>query len=351
MESENLVTAVLGLNEIGRCMLAAAASTGLFTIKAVADLDQQNAEKAAQEYGCTAFTDYRQLVVQNQLDCLLVAAETHTCDEQIKTAIKRKFHVLKASPPARTFAEALEFVELAQAEHVQFAVANPSRFWTGSGVARDLLAQGRLGHVFLIAISCTFNASDRRTWQIDPQVAGGGLLLHDCYPVLDQILQDFPVPAQVYALKTNHAPDKQQRLCLTEDAAVVAMRFNDALMGSLVASRNPEVRSERIVIEIHGRKSRLTIADSQLVVSGDNLQDQRWQYEESRQVLMERLLAGFAQNLRAPEQHPFPGAGVESLKNMAVLESIYLSARTGFPEEPARILRMTGGPASTIASV
>ncbi|NLH41508.1 MAG: Gfo/Idh/MocA family oxidoreductase [Planctomycetes bacterium] len=351
MGSENLVTAVLGLNEAGRCLLTAAASTGLFTIKAVADLDQQKAEKAAKEHNCEAFTDYRQLVVQNQLDCLLVAAETHACEEQIKTAIRRKSHVLKTSPPARTFAEALEFVELAKAENVQFAVANPHRFCTGNLVARDLIAQGRLGHVFLIAASGFFCSADRPAWQIDPQVAGGGVLLHDCYRILDQILWDFPLPEQVYALKTNHAPDKQQRLCLTEDTAVVAMRFNDAFMGSLVASRNGQIQAERVCIEIHGKEGQLTIADSEVVLSCNGRQDQRWQYEESRQTLMERLLAAFAQSLRTPEQHPFPGTGVESLRNMAALESIYLSARTGFPEEPARILRMTGHPASAITGV
>ncbi|HSV99172.1 MAG TPA: Gfo/Idh/MocA family oxidoreductase [Sedimentisphaerales bacterium] len=351
MGSENLATAILGLNETGRYMLAAAASTGLFTIKAVADLDQQKAQKAAREYGCEAFTDYRQLVVRNQLDCLLVAAETHACDEQIKTAIKRKFHVLKASPPARTFAEALEFVELAQAENVQFAVANPTRFWTGSVMARNLITQGRLGHIFLIAVSCRFSSTDRPAWQIDPQVAGGGLLLHDCYPVLDQVLRDFPLPEQVYALKTNQAPDKQQRLCLTEDTAVVSMRFNDAFMGSLVATRSSEIQGGRVCLEIHGKEGRLTIADAEVSLARDGQEDQRWQHRETEQVLMERLLSSFAQSLRNPEQHEFPGAGAESLKNMAVLESAYLSAKTGFPEEPARILRMAGRPAAAMTSV
>jgi predicted dehydrogenase len=350
MESEKLTTAILGLNETGRCMLHAAASTGLFRIKAVADLDQQKAEKAAREYGCEAFTDYRQLVVQNQLDCLFVAAETHTCDEQIKTAIKRKFNVLKASPPARTFAEALEFVELSQAEKVQFAIANPGRFRTGSILARDLIVQDRLGHIFLIAASCTFSNEDRPAWQIDPQVAGGGILLHDCYQVLDQVLWDFPLPEQVYALKTNHAPDKQQRLCLTEDTAVVAMRFSDAFMGSLVATRSSEIQTGRVCVEIHGKEGRLTVTDAEVTLARNGQEDQRWRYQETEQILMERLLSSFAQSLLTPDQHEFPGSGVEGLRNMAVLESAYLSAKTGFPEEPARILKMAGRPASTVTS-
>ncbi len=351
MGSESLTTAILGLNETGRCMLAAAASTGLFRIKAVADLDPQKAEKAAREYGCEAFTDYRQLVVQNQLDCLLVAAETHTCDEQIKTALKRKSNILKASPPARTFAETLEFVELAKAENVQFAVANLGRFRTGSVLAHDLIAQGRLGHVYLIAASCAFSNKDRPTWQIDPQVAGGGVLLHDCYPVFDELLRDFPLPEQVYALKTNYAPDKQQRLSLTEDTAVLSMRFSDAFMGSLVATRSSEIQGERFRLEIHGKEGRLTVADGEIVLARYGQQDQVWRNQESGQTLMERLLSNFAQSLRTPDQHPFPSGGSENLLNMAVLEAAYLSTRTGFPEEPARILRMAGRATSTATSV
>lgn len=345
MGSESLTTAVLGLNETGQRMLKAAASTGLFRIKAVADLDQQKAERAAVEYGCEAYTDYRQLVVQNQLDCLLVAAETHTCDEQVKTALRRKFNVLKAAPPARTFAETLEYVELAQSERVLFAVANPGRFRAGYVAARDLIAQGRLGPIFLIAASCAFGNTDRPPWQIDPQIAGGGVLLHDCYPILDQILWSFPLPEQVYTLKTNHAPDKQQRLCLTEDTAVVAMRFSDAFMGSLVATRSSEIEAGRVQLEVHGKEARLTVTQREVTLTTRDSRDQRtWQYQEDDSVLMERLLSSFARSLANPDEHEFPGGGVESLRNVAVLESAYLSARTGFPEEPARILRMAGRP-------
>jgi len=324
-------------------MLDAAAASGRFQIKAVADLDQQKAEKAAAEHGCEAYTDYRQLVVQNQLDCLLVAAETHTCDEQIRTAIRRKFNILKAAPPARTFAEAMEYVELAQAEKVQFAIANPGRFRTGYLMARDLIAQGRLGHICLIAACCTFGNTDRPAWQIDPQVAGGGVLLHDCYQILDQVLWSFPLPEQVYALKTNYAPDKQQRLCLTEDTAIVSMRFSDAFMGSLVATRSNEIGAGRAGVEIHGKEARLTIADNEVtLVARDSRDNRTWQYQEDEQVLMERLLSSFALGLLTPNEHEFPGSGADGLRNMAVLESAYLSAKTGFPEEPARILRMAG---------
>ena len=343
MGTDNLTAAVLGLNDDGRRLLKAAASTGCFQIKAVADQDSQKAEKTAAEHHCEAYSDYRRLIVQNQLDCLLVAAETHTCNEQLKTAIRKKFNVLKVAPPARTFEEALEYVRMADAEGVRFAVANPARFRGSFMAAHEMIAQGRLEHAFLVSVRCSFSAADQPAWQADPNLAGGGVLLHDCYPVLDQLLWSFSLPEQVYALKTNRAPDKQQRLYLTEDTALVCMRFTDNLMGSLVATRRNEIGPHRISIEVHAKEARLTVAEDQVELrTRDSRSDLKWQYDEDEQIAVERLLASFARSLLAPAEHPLASSGAENLRNMAVLESAYLSAKTGFPEEPARILQWAG---------
>jgi len=333
-------------------MLKAAAATGCFQIRAVADLDRQKAEKTAAELGCEAYCDYRQLIVQNQLDCLLVAAETHTCDEQLKAAMKRKFNILKLPPPARTFEEALEYVRLAESEKVRFAVANAARFRSSYATAHELISQGHIEQVFLVAACGTMGAADRPAWQTDPKLAGGGVLLHDCYQIVDQILRSFPIPEQVYALAANQAPDKQQRLYLTEDTALVCMKFGEALMGSLTVTRRNEIAPSGISIQIHGKGARLTVTDRDVVLeTHDGQGDRKWQYDEDEQVITERLLTSFAQSLRAPGEHEFPGGAAENLRNMAVFESAYLSARTGFPEEPARILQMAGNSAGGATSI
>ncbi len=343
MESEKLTGAVLGLNDNGRCLLQAAAATGCLEIKAVADQDPQKAGKAAAEYHCAAYSDYRQLIVQNQLDCLLVAAETHTCDEQLKAALKKKFHVLKMAPLARTFEESRECVRLAESEGVRLAVANPARFQGSFMALHEMMAQGRLEHAFLISASCSFSAVDPPGWRADPKLAGGGVLLHDCYQLFDQLLLSFPLPEQVYALKTNQAPDKQQRLYLTEDTALVCLRFSDALLGSVVATRRNEIGPHRISIEVHAKDARLTVTENQVELrTRDGRNDLKWQYDEKEQVATERLLTSFVRSLQAPDQFPLVSSGAENLRTMAVVESAYLSARTGFPEEPARILQLAG---------
>ncbi len=343
MGSESLTAAILGLNDDGQRLLKAAATTGLFQVQAVADQDLQKAEKAATEYHCEAYGDYRQLIVQNQLHCLLVAAETHTCEDQLKAAFKKKFHVLKVAPLARTFGESHEYVRLAEAEGVQFAVANPARFQGSFLAAHEMIAQGRLEHPFLVSVRCSFSAAEPPAWQADPGLAGGGVLLHDCYPLLDQLLWSFPLPAQVYALKTNRAPDKQQRLYLTEDTALVCMTFTDALMGSLVATRADDIGPHKVSLEIHAKEAHLTVTRDQVELrTRDGHGDLTWRYEEDVQVAVERLLSSFAQSVLAPGDHPLASSGQENLRNMAVLEAAYLSAKTGFPEQPERILRLAG---------
>jgi UDP-N-acetyl-2-amino-2-deoxyglucuronate dehydrogenase len=340
MAADPLSAAVLGLGPQGQSLLEAAQASGLFQIKAVGDPDRQRAEHTAARYGCDAYTDYRQLIVQNQLDALLVAADIHTCDEYVKAALRKKFNILKLAPPARTFAEALEFAELAQGQNVRFVIANPLRFRSSFRTAQAWIAEGRISQIFLITAQSHGAAVERANWQSDPLLAGGGVLLHDGYPMLDQILWDFAVPQQVYAIHSSQAPDKQQRLYLTEDTAVVSLKFTDALTGSLVATRDSNLTLHTDCLKIQGRDHLLTVTGDQVILT--NLHDgseQASRFQESDRDIMIRLLDSFACNVRTPDGRGQVSSLADNLKNMAVLESAYLSARTGFPEEPDRMLQ------------
>lgn len=79
MREAPLKTAVLGLDNTGRLLLEAVRGLDYFTIVAVADGDTNLSQQVARQFNCTAYDDYRQLVMQNQLDCLFVAARPHLC--------------------------------------------------------------------------------------------------------------------------------------------------------------------------------------------------------------------------------------------------------------------------------
>ena len=363
MNEGKLKTAVLGLNDNGWLLLKAVSQIDYFQIAAVADKDTAIAESLAAEYKCAAYDDYRQLIIQNQLDCLLVAAGIHSCDEHIRTAMKKKINVLKLAPAARNFEEAAEFVRLAEDENIKFAVANVNRFAQSFLAFRQFLQQGRIEQTsgapdaikstwepFLITAVCNVADQLHPPWHTDPKLAGGGVLLHNCYGIIDQIIWNFATPQQVYSLNTNTAGDRQQRLYLTEDTAVVTMKFTDTSFGNLIASK--AIGPTQQFLKLYCKDKILTVSNTLFSVS-DHLGrvSEQAKYDDGQLGCMTKLLKNFALSILLPDKNKLCGSGSENLKNMAVIESAYLSARTGFPEQPGKILQMacwhTGRPTNT----
>ena len=342
MSQDRLRTAILGLTDKGLQMLEAAGATGLFDIVAVADADAELAEKTAGRYKAEALDDYRQLVIQNQLDVLLVADPMYLCDEHIRTAMKKKINILKLIPPALDFEQAAELIRLAKSQNVRFAAANSHRFRPGLRKLNKYLQSKDTKDIhFITAVNNLpgdpHSSSER--WLSDPQLAGGGVLLRNCYELFDLIVMNFGIPQQVYCISTNQAPDKQQRLSITEDTAVVTMKFSDTLVANLVASR--VFGPPHQILRMHSEKEFWTASDTNLTV-WDNLGNviDRFEPESGETESTAQMLEDFAQNLLSPDKNRFGREQNSILDTMAVIESAYLSARTAVPEEPAKILDM-----------
>jgi predicted dehydrogenase len=352
MGEENFKTAILGLNQRGRMLLDAAVSAGSFDIEAVADTDSSLVEKTAAKLKCAAFNDYRQLVtaMDAKLDrdkrLLLVAADIHSCDEYIRLAIRKKFSVIKLTPAARDFEEAAKFVKLADDEGVRFVIANPTRYSGSFSALRSFLQQGRIEQIFLITAYCNFGNEQSFGWQNDPKLAGGGVLLYNCYGMIDQLVLNFGLPEQVYCLQTNQAQDKRQRLYLTEDTAVLTMKFSDSCIGSLVTTKRSDAGQAQELLTIYGKNCIVNVTRTQLVVrDGAGNVTQQTDYLDDRPGFLTSLLKHYAFCVLSPDDNKVQSSGRENLNNMAVMESANLSARTGFPEEPARILQRSIGAA------
>jgi len=341
MSEGKLNTAILGLNSAGQLLLEASEAVDCLEVQAVADKDTSLAEKIAGQHECAPYDDYRQLIIQNQLDCLLVAAPMHSCDEFVRMAMKKKFNILKLAPAARDFEEAAEFVRLAEEQEIQFAVGNPSRFARSFVKLRQYLEEGKIEHVFLMTAFCNLGDEPQPGWRTDPKLAGGGVLLHDCYRMIDQVVSNFDMPQQVYSLNTNQAQDKQQRLYLTEDTAIVTMKFSDTFIGNFIATSRAGGGPKEEFLKVYGKDIILTAADTHLTVSdGLGRVAEKIKCDGDELACTTELLKNFAGSILSPESNKLCSNGRENLKNMAVIESAYLSARTGFPEEPARILQM-----------
>jgi len=339
MSEKKLKTAVLGLTEAGQVFLEAASKNKQFQIDAVADENVEVVKNICDKYNCQDYSDYRQLIIQNRFDCLVVTAGVHNCAEHIKTAMKKKTNILMLPPPARNFQEAAELAGLADEQNVKFVVANTKRFAKSYLALRKFLDENPDEQIYLINAECYLPDQSFPVWQTDPKLAGGGVLLCNCYQIIDQILWNFQKPQWVYSLCTSKASDKQQRLYRTEDIATVTMKFTDTSFCSLSAGRG--LGPKRQSLMLHSKNRTITVSDTRFTVSehsGDITDN--FQYSDDSITLTSALLDNFAAALAANGRKSVASSIQENLLNMAVIESAYLSARTSMPEQPERVSKI-----------
>jgi len=121
----------------------------------------------------------------------------------------------------------------------------------------------------------------------------------------------------------------------------VTMKFSGAAIGNLVASRRAGIGPAQESLRLYGKDRTLAVNDTELILcDGLGRQIEHLRYDDSRLLCMSEMLKDFARSVSSPEQNRLCSSGRENLMDMAVIESAYLSARTGFPEEPGRILQM-----------
>ncbi|MHC4132225.1 MAG: Gfo/Idh/MocA family protein [Planctomycetota bacterium] len=339
MVDSKLTTGVIGLNEHGRHLLEAASSSEYYEIAAAADKDTQLAERIGKEFGCRTYDDYRQLIIQNDLDCLLIGAGIYSCDEYLHAAIKKKFNILKWPPAARNFEETVELVKISEDNGVQFCIANVGRFSDSFSAFRKHIASGDIENIYLLEVVCNAGGEIFPAWHNDRELSGGGVLLRNCYKLIDQIIMSFSLPQEVYCVATNTAGDRQKRHYLTEDTAILTLKFREDFIGHIAASK--AFGPQEAFLRVFGKERILTLRDDFISVTdmqGKALQEKRYTFEAKE--CTERLLEKYALSLlRADKNKPY-STGRENLKNMAVIESAYLSAKTGMPESVMRVLDM-----------
>jgi predicted dehydrogenase len=345
MTERTLKIAAIGLTEPTLGLLDIASESGLYAITAVADTRQERLDICGNKFGCPVFTDYRQLIIATEADFILFGDPTHQCVEFIQLALQEEFHVLKTLPPALNFSQLTELYRLAKKHKRLFITMQNGRFRLPfEHIRNHLIKTNRQDDQswHLVSAVCHVPMGEPDTemrWLNDPNMAGGGVLLHNCYDLIDELLLCFGLPQKVYALTINQAPDRQQRMSLTEDTAVVTMQFTDSLIAQICASRT--LGPARRHLRVHGKQQHLTATEEEVVLydNGGALLEQKTYAADdlsSQKRMMENLAAAF----QSPDTcQLYPPHGFD-LKTMAVIEAAYLSTRTGMAEDPWRILRL-----------
>jgi predicted dehydrogenase len=346
MSTGKLKTACLGLGRRAPELLDLACSTGLYEIVSVSDSNLAVAEQIARKYNCTAFDDYRQFILQNNTDILVVAEPLYKCAEFIRAAINKKCHILKLIPTAAKFEQAAELVNLAEKNNVKYVTATPSRFAPGFEQLSDYLRTIDRKQYYFINIYASF-VSDffqpvASYAQADWKLSGGGVLLNDCFELLSLIIENFSLPQQIYALMTNQNPDKMAKQYLGEDTVTASLTFSDGLIGTFLAAHLSGPAAAAPPVRICGVENNILATPNRLAVidkSGSLITEHKYPLKPEKCIT--EMFIDMGRALLEPQIYKMRSNPRLDLATMALIEAAYLSAKTGMPESPRKFFEIS----------
>ncbi|MBN2291707.1 MAG: Gfo/Idh/MocA family oxidoreductase [Pirellulales bacterium] len=167
-------------------------------IMACADLVQKAAQQTAVRFSIPQiYTNPRELLHNGDLDAVVICVPPKWHAEYFLEALAEGKHVLIEKPLAMNLAEADRMVDATMAGNRIVGVALIHRYLPAYRILRDMIRGGAIGRIMhsRISLGCDmyndtrFRAPDEdpRSWLVDRDVAGGGILMSSSVHFLSAI--------------------------------------------------------------------------------------------------------------------------------------------------------------------
>jgi len=326
---------VLGVANIATKKVIPAMQRGEWSeVTAIASRDLDKARQAAKELGIPkAYGSYEELLADPDIEAIYNPLPNHLhVPWSIKAAEAGK-HVLCEKPISMTVEEALSLLKVRDRTGVKIEEAFMVRThpqWRG---AVEQIQSGKIGRVRSISGCFSYNNQDPKNIRNIREYGGGGMMDIGCYLIFTSrfifgeeptkvfgVIEDdpelhtdalssgvlhFPSGHSVFTCSTQVVPYQKVQIFGTEARIEIEIPFNA-----------PPDRPCRIYIDDgadpSGRHAKVV------------------EYESADQYTLQGDL--FSQSIREGKELPVPLEG--SIRNMAVIEAVFRSAKSGKWEEP-----------------
>lgn len=134
-------------------------------IKAVCDIVKDRADATAQRYNATAYTDYIELLKNEDIDAVSVCTPNYLHAPVAIAALEAGKHVLCEKPMATTVEEAEKMNEAAAKSGKFLMIGHNQRFVASHQKARELIKSGKVGKVY--SFRTAFGHGGPETWSAD----------------------------------------------------------------------------------------------------------------------------------------------------------------------------------------
>ncbi|ONK21509.1 Gfo/Idh/MocA family oxidoreductase [Siminovitchia sp. FSL H7-0308] len=211
------------------------------TIFGVCDVNEERVQKFARTYRTKAFANYEDMLNDPALDAVIISLPHHLHAPAAIYAARAGKHILVEKPIATNLNDACAIVETAKANGVKLMVAHNQRFVPSHKQAKKLIAERAIGRIY--SFQATFGHSGPEQWSIDgndcfytqPKQEGFGVLGDLAIHKIDLI--QFLLQAKIVDVQSMIGSLSRTQTEI-EDEAVLAVKMDNGIIGSITASWN-----------------------------------------------------------------------------------------------------------------
>jgi len=228
---------LIGCGDIARKRVAPALrDSPLCDLIAVSRAQAELAESFANEFGARRwYSDWRELLLDHEIDAVYVATPVHLHAEQTIAAAEAGKHVLCEKPMALNVAECDRMIAACRSSNVRLGVAYYRHFYPVVRRLKELIDSGGLGVPIVVQINAFEwfdpKPSDARSWLIRKGLSGGGPMFDFGCHRIEVLLDLFGAISAVKATLTNTFFDRE-----VEDLATAVFRFERGMCGILTVT-------------------------------------------------------------------------------------------------------------------
>ncbi|WP_407267922.1 Gfo/Idh/MocA family protein [Radiobacillus sp. PE A8.2] len=258
---EKVRFAVLGCGVISEFHIEAIVKLEETELVAICDVSEEYMKKYTDQYSVRTYTDYDELLSQDDIDVVCICTPSGMHPEQTIKAAKAGKHVICEKPMALKIEDTYRMIEMCEQNEVKLAAVFPWRMSPVVQYVREFIQGGGLGKLSLCSAyikpfrkqAYYDKAGWRGTWAID----GGGVLMNQGIHTVD-MLQWIAGPVascygQIGAVLRNIE---------VEDTAISLLNFKNGAMGVIEASTTAYKTPDSLTF--HGENGTLILSSGEI---------------------------------------------------------------------------------------
>ena len=303
--TKRIKAGVVGVGKMGEYHVGVLSEMSEVALTAVADINEGRARAIAKNFGCSFYSDYRD--IYGKVDVVVVAVPTSLHYSVGKDFLNSGTHVLLEKPCSNNLDQAIELFDIASKKKLTLHIGHIERF---NGAVQEL-------HKIVVDplyVEC------RRMSSYSERIKDDGVVLdvmiHDIDIILNLIKSKV---VQIHVLGTSIFSKK-------DDLVTVQIEFANKCIASIVASRVSQNKERTLSVTQKDSYVMLDYTDQEIYVQRDSSSEHQLRKGSLRykqESLVERIFVHKENPLKLELQHFIDCAKNGSPRKVAVDNELY----------------------------